>query len=154
MSLVAASEDDTSDRNGKPSTPPHLTSSTPSIITTRENLHLAIISVLRMLHLPRDQQFCLGLNRTAFFPVQFCIFGFEYVQTCFISIFHLFVIYSSQCAPIGSAEKFTDPFLVAWLAHNLLITLPASPPAFLFQFEHTIASQPVHLFHTYTHSLV
>ena len=110
MSLVAASEDNTSDRNGKPSTPAHLTLPTSTIITTRENLHLAIISVLRMLHLPRDQQFCLGLNRTAFFPVQFCIFEFEHVQTCFASIFHLFVISSSQCVPIGSAEQFTDPF--------------------------------------------
>ena len=79
MSQVAASEDDTSDRNGKPSTPAHLTYSTPTIITTRENLNLTIILVLRMLHLPRDQEFCLGLNRTEFFPVQFCIFEFEYV---------------------------------------------------------------------------
>ena len=110
MSLVAASEDDTSGRNGKPSAPPHLTSSIPTIITTRENLYLAIISVLKMLHLPRNQQFCLDLNRIAFFPVQFCIFEFEHVQTCFVSIFHLFVISSFQCAPIGSAERFTDPF--------------------------------------------
>ena len=57
---VAASEDDTNDRNGKPFTPAHLTSSTTTIIATRENLHLAITSVLRMLHLPRDQQFRLG----------------------------------------------------------------------------------------------
>ena len=79
MSLVAAFEDDSSDQNGKPSTPAHLTSSTSTIITTRENLHLAITSVLSMLHLPHDQQFCLGFNRTAFFPVQFSIFEFEYV---------------------------------------------------------------------------
>ena len=65
MSLVAASEDDTSYRNGKPSTLAHLTSPTSTIITTRENLHLAITSVLRMLHLPRGQQFLLGLD--AFF---------------------------------------------------------------------------------------
>ena len=61
-SQVAASEDDTGDRNGKSSTPAHLPSSTSTIITTGENLHLAIISVLRMLHLPRDQQICLGFN--------------------------------------------------------------------------------------------
>ena len=42
MSLVAASEDDTSDQNDKPSTPPHLTSPNFTIITTRKNLHLAI----------------------------------------------------------------------------------------------------------------
>ena len=132
MSLVAAFEDDTSDQNGKPSTPPHLTSSISTIIATRKNLHLAIILVLRMYYLPRDQQFCLGLNRPALFPVHFCIFEFEYVRTCFVSIFHLFVIYSFQCAPKGSAKRFTDPFLVAWPAHNLLITLPASPPTILF----------------------
>ena len=79
MSLVAASEDDTSDQDGKPSTPAHLTSPTSTIITIRENFHLAIISVLRMLQLPRDQQFCLGLNRTAFFPVQFYIYELEHV---------------------------------------------------------------------------
>ena len=45
MSLVAASEGDTSDQNGKPSTPPHLTSSASTIITTRQNLHLAIMGI-------------------------------------------------------------------------------------------------------------
>ena len=94
MSLAVASEDDTSDQNGKPSTPPHLTSSTSTFITTRQNLHLTIILVLRMYYLPRDQQFCLVLSRPAFFPVHFCIFEFEYVQVC-VSIFHLFVICSS-----------------------------------------------------------
>ena len=112
MSLVAASEDDTSDQSGKPSTPPHLTLSTSTIIITRQNLNLAIILVLEMYYLPRDQQFCLGLNRTAFFQVHFCIFEFEYVRTCFVSIFHLFVISSCQCAPKGSAEWFTNPLLV------------------------------------------
>ena len=68
MSLVAASEDDTSNQNGKPSTPHHLTSSTSIIFTTRQNLHLAIMLVLKMYYLPRDQLFCLGLKRTAFFP--------------------------------------------------------------------------------------
>ena len=42
MSLAAASEDNTSNQNGKPSTPLHLTLSTSTIITTRQNLHLAI----------------------------------------------------------------------------------------------------------------
>ena len=44
MSLVAASEGDTSDQNGKLFTPPHVTLSTSTIITTRQNLHLAISS--------------------------------------------------------------------------------------------------------------
>ena len=48
MSLVAASEDDTRDQNSKPSTTSHLTSSTSTIITTKQNLHLAITSVLKM----------------------------------------------------------------------------------------------------------
>ena len=100
MSLVVASEDDTSDQNGKLSTPPHLTLSTSTIVTTRKNFPLAITSVLMMLHLSRDQLFCL-----------------------------------------------------TWPAHNFLITLPASPPAILFQFEHKIASLQVHLFHTYKHIL-
>ena len=94
ISLVA-SEDDTSDQNGKPSTPPHLTLSTSTFITTRQNLNLAIILVLGMYYLPRDQQFCLGLNRTAFFPLLFCIFEFEYVRTCFLSIFHLSFLHAS-----------------------------------------------------------
>ena len=110
MSLVAASEDDTSDQNGKPFTPPHLILSAFTIITIRQNLHLVVISVLRMEYLPRNQQFCLGLNRTAFFPVLFCIFEFEHVRKCFLSIIHLFVISSSQCAFKGSAERFTGPF--------------------------------------------
>ena len=42
MSLVAASEDNTSDQNGKPYFPPHLTSPVLTIISTRQNLHLAI----------------------------------------------------------------------------------------------------------------
>ena len=121
-------------------TPPHLTSPTSTIITTRKNLRLANILVFRMYYLPRDQQFCLGLNRTAFFPVLFCIFEFEYVRTCSVSIFHLFFISSSQRAPKVSAEQFNDPFLVAWPAHNLLIKLPVSPPTILFWFEQTLHS--------------
>ena len=105
MSLVVASEDNTSDQNGKPSTPPHLTSSTSTIITARQNLHLTIILVLRMYYLPRE------------------------------------------CAPKGSAEQFTDPFLVVWPAHNLLITLPALPTTILFWFEQTL-----HLFHFTLHN--
>ena len=38
MSLVAASEDDTSDQNGKPYTPPNLTSPTSTIITTMQTI--------------------------------------------------------------------------------------------------------------------
>ena len=89
---------------------------------------------------------------TAFLPVYFLffIFEFECVQTSFFSMFHLFAISSSQCAPKGSAEWPTHPFLVAWLAHNLLSVLPTLPPTILFQFEHTIAFQPVHLFYIYT----
>ena len=150
MSLVAASEDDTSDQNGKPSTPAHLTSSTSTIITTRENLHLAITSLLRMLHLPCNQQFCLGLNRTAFFPVQFCFFEFEYVQTCFVFIFHLCVISSSMCSHRLSRANHR-PFFSCLAGAQFADHITCLAPAVLFQFEHTIASQPIHLFHTHTH---
>ena len=138
-SLVAASEDDTGDWNGKSSTPAHLPSSTSTIITTGENLHLAIISVLRMLHLPRDQQICLGLNRTAFVLVQFCIFAFEYVQACFVSISHLRSISSPQCADIGSAELFNDPFFSHLTGAQFANHITCLAPAVLFQFEHTLS---------------
>ena len=150
MSLVAASEDDTSDQNGKPSTPAHLTSSTSTIITTRENLHLAITSVLRMLHLPRDQQFCLGLNRTAFFPVQFCIFEFEHIWACFVSFMCHF--FTPVCSHKLSRAIDRPLFLVAWPVHNLLITLPASHQPFCFSFSTLSASSLVS--RTYTHTLV
>ena len=42
LSIVAASENDSSDQNGKISTPPHLTLLTWIIFTTTQNLHLAI----------------------------------------------------------------------------------------------------------------
>ena len=54
-------------------------------------------------------------------------------------MFHLFAISSSQCSHKGSAGKSNDPVLVAWLAHNLLITLPALPPTILFWFEQTLS---------------
>ena len=141
MSLAAASEDDTSDRNGTPSTPAHLTSSTSTIITERENLHLAIISVLRMLHLPRDQLFCVGLNRTAFFLVQLFIFEFEYVPACFfsISLYRFYAISSPQCAPLGSAELFTDPFFSRLTGAQFADHITCLAPAVLFQFEHTLS---------------
>ena len=85
-----------------------------------------------------NQQFCFGLNRTAFLPVHFFIFEFEYVRTCFISMFYLFAISSSYCAPRGSTERSTDPFLFAWPAHNLLIPLLGTPPTILFWFEQTL----------------
>ena len=59
---------------------------------------------------------------------QFIVFECQYIGICFVSMFHLFAISSSQGAPKGSAEPFTHPFLVAWSAHNLLIALPESPP--------------------------
>ena len=49
--------------------------------------------------------------------------------------------------PQAQQNDLPTPFLVAWPAHIFLITLPASPPAILFQFEHSITSQPVQLFH-------
>ena len=52
----------------------------------------------------------------------------------------------SRCATKGSAERSSYIFLVVRPAHNLLIALPASPPTILFQFEQTIAFQPVHFF--------
>ena len=64
-----------------------------------------------------------------------------------------FAIPPSQCTTKGSAGQFTHTILVARTVHNVPIALPASPPAILFRFEHTIAFQPVHLFHIYTHIL-
>ena len=52
-----------------------------------------------------------------------------------------FAICSSQWAPKGSAERSNDPFLVAWLAQNLLITSPASQHR-EFGFPHTITFSP------------
>ena len=65
-------------------------------------------------------------------------------------MFHLFSISSCQCAPKGSAEPPTHKYLDTWLLHNLLIVLPASPSIILFQVEHAIAFQPVHLYYIYT----
>ena len=93
--------------------------------------------VLRMYYLPCDQQFHLGVLT----ELHFCQFIFIFLSvnmsahTSFIS---LFVVSSSRCAPKSSAEWFTDRFLVAWPAPNLLITLPASPPTTLFWFEQTL----------------
>ena len=147
MSLVAASEDNTTDQNAKPSTTPHLTSSISTIITTGQNFHLAIstqgaLPASRPIILSRSEQNCL-------FASSFFIFGLDYVRTCFFSMLHLFAISSSQCASKGSVEQFTNPILVVWLVHNLLVALPANLPATLFQFEHTINFQPVQLFHIY-----
>ena len=107
-----------------------------------------------MHHLSRDQQFCSGLKKHCFFCILllflFFIFEFENVRTCFVSMFHLFAISSIQCAPKGSAEPPTHKYLDTWLLHNLLIVLPASPSIILFQVEHAIAFQPVHLYYIYT----
>ena len=59
-------------------------------------------------------------------------------------------LFTSQCATKGSAERSTHTILVACVAHNLAITIPASPPVILFQLEQTIVFQPVHLFNVYT----
>ena len=119
MSPVAASEDDTSDQNGKPSTPSHPTLSTSTIITPRQNLHLAI-NTWDVLPASRPtisswfQQNCIFSSSFLLFSVWICPNTLRF----YIS---LFAIYSSQCARKGSAEQFTDPFLVAWPAHNLLL---------------------------------
>ena len=84
------------------------------------------------------------------------IFEIEHFWTCFLYHVSFICHFSiSVCYKLtkGSAERSTYTFLVARVAHNLLIALPASPPTILFQFEHTVAFQPVHLF-TYTHFLV
>ena len=121
MLLAAASEDNTSNQNGKPSTPLHLTLSTSTIITTRQNLHLAI-STLGALLASRPT-ILSWLEQNCILSSSIYIFEFEYVQTCFVCTFHLFAISSPQCASTGSTERSTDPFLVAWLVHNSLIAL-------------------------------
>ena len=136
----AAYEDDTSDQNGKPSTPAHLTSSTSTIITTRENLHLAITSVLRMLHLPRDQQFCLGLNRTAFFWFNFVFLSLNmFKRASFLYLIYVPFLHPSVL-PQAQQSYSLNPFLVAWPVHNLLITLPASHQLFCFSLNTVSAS--------------
>ena len=94
-----------------------------------------------MLHLPRDQLFCLGLNRTPFFLVQFCIFEFEYVPACFVSIslYRFYAISSPQWAPLSSAELFTDPFFSRLAGAQFADNITCLPPAVLFQFEHTLS---------------
>ena len=144
MSLAAASEDNTSNQNDKPSTPLHLTLSTSTNITTRQNLHLAISTLGALLAsrptiLSRLEQNCI-------FASSIYIFEFEYVQTCFVSMFHLFAISSSQCTPTSSAEQSIVPFLVTLLAHNFLIALPASPTHSLFWFADTFQILPVYLY--------
>ena len=86
---------------------------------------------------------------TEFSPVHSLCFQ-KHFWTCLVSELHLFSFSPSQCAPIGSAEPITNTFLVAWPAYNLLIASLALPPTILFQFEQTIAFQPVHLFYIYT----
>ena len=70
-------------------------------------------------------------------------------------LFHdLFAISPSEGATKGSAEQSTHTILVTRPVHNLPNALPTLPPALLFQFEHKIAFQLVHLFHIYTHILI
>ena len=119
---MSLAEDNTSNQNSKPFTPLFLTLSTSTIITIRQNLHLVISTLGALLTsrptiLSRFEQNCI-------FASSIYIFEFDYVRTWFVSMFHLFAISSSQCTPTGSAERSTDPFLVAWAAHNLLTALP------------------------------
>ena len=97
MALVAASEDNTSDKNGKPSTALYLISSTSTIITTRYNLRLA--NNTWGAYLPHDQHFCFSLKRTAFFATSSFILLFRYNRTRFVSMFHFF---SNFFIPMGS----------------------------------------------------
>ena len=63
------------------------------------------------------------------------MFAFFYVWICFIPMLHVFVIILSQRVPTGSEERYTNTFLVPWLAHNLLFAWPASPHRhFCFRF--------------------
>ena len=135
MSLSAASEDNTSNQNGKPSTALHLTLSTSTIITRRQNLHLAISTFGALL--ASRPTILFWLEQNCILSSSIYIFEFEYIQTCFVSTFHLFAIFSSQCTPTSSKEQSIVPFLVTLLAHNLLIALPASPTHSLFWFADT-----------------
>ena len=54
--------------------------------------------------------------------------------------------------PVCSAELFTEPFLVAWLAHNLLTTLPALHQPFCFSLSTLSGSWIVSHTHTHAHS--
>ena len=69
-------------------------------------------------------------------------------------MFQSFAIFPSHCATPGSAERLTCTYLATRPAHNLLIALSASPPTILFQFEQTIAFQPVHLFSIYIYKFL
>ena len=84
--------------------------------------------MLRVHYLPCDQKFCFSLNRHCILASSFFFFECQYIGTFFVSMFYLFAISSSKYAPKGSAESSTDPFFVAWSAHNLLIALLELPP--------------------------
>ena len=99
-------------------------------------------------YLHYHQQFCFGLNRKLHF-CQFTyfiyIFESEYVWTCFFYMFHPFAF----SHPKGSAEQSTNTFLVARLAHNFLIVLPALSTQVLFWFSQTIALLPIYSFYIF-----
>ena len=147
MSLVAASEEDTSDQNGKPSTPPRLTLSTLTIVTTRQSLHLAINTwdVLPASRPTISSRF----QQNALFPVHFYFFQFEYVRTHFVFIFLYLPFLHPSLLGRGSAEQFTDPFLVfsRLAGAQFATTLPASPPTILFWFEQTLRFRQFTLHH-------
>ena len=144
MSLVAALEDDTSDKNGKPSTPPLLTPSTSSIMTTRQNLHLAIrtsgaLSASRSTILFQFEQNCI-------FACSFFIFEFEDVRICFF----FYVSFICHCSiPVCSCRLsrailthiFSRLAGAQFIACMTCLTLQK----FLFCFPQTITFLPVYL---------
>ena len=100
MSLVAASEDNTSDQSGKPSAPPYLTSSTSTIIITRQNFYLAISTLDALPALQptilswfeKTLHFCQFIFCFSFLSLNMC----EYVPfPCFI-ICHFYIPVCSQ----------------------------------------------------------
>ena len=115
-------------------------------------------SVLRMYYLPRDQQFHLGFNRTAFLPVHCYIFECEYVRTHFVSIFlYLLLLHPSVLQRLSRAIRgpifsrlagtqfadyitclTTNHFVLAWTdtaflpVHSLLFWVSTCLYMFLF----------------------
>ena len=101
-----------------------------------------------MYYLLCDQQFLSRFEQNDIFTSSFLSFWVWICPNILRFCVSLFGISPSQCATKDSAAQSTHTILVVRPAHNLPIALQASPLAILllFQFEHTIAFQPVHLF--------
>ena len=84
-------------------------------------------------------------QKIAFLPVHLFYIHFWVWICLFFYMFHPFTF----SHPKGSAEQSTNTFLVARLAHNFLIVLPALSTQILFWFSQTIALLPIYSFYIF-----